>query len=98
MFFGGDPFEHFAHGGMGGGPRGAGGRAPPRNVDTTKLYETLGVSHYSPVQFDLALLVFRNLRRLIDCFIHSFSRWLWDGLFEWDLNWKVIIFDFNQGR
>lgn len=42
MFFGGDPFEHFSHAGMGGGgPRGRGG--PPANVDTTKLYETLGV-------------------------------------------------------
>jgi len=39
MFFGGDPFEHFAHAGMGGGgPRGA-----PKDVDTTKLYEVLGV-------------------------------------------------------
>jgi len=40
MFFGGDPFEHFAgmHGGQGGG------RAPRKDVDTTKLYETLGVS------------------------------------------------------
>lgn len=43
MFFGGDPFEHFAHaGGPGGGRRPGGGRAA--NVDTTKLYETLGVS------------------------------------------------------
>jgi hypothetical protein len=41
MFFGGDPFEHFAQAGA-GGPRG-GGRRPPANVDTTKLYETLGV-------------------------------------------------------
>lgn len=43
MFFGGDPFEHFAQAGMHGG-RGPGGR-PGRsaNVDTTKLYETLGV-------------------------------------------------------
>jgi len=37
MFFGGDPFEHFAQGG--GGPQRGGGR----DVDTTKLYETLGV-------------------------------------------------------
>jgi len=48
MFFGGDPFEHFAHGGGGGG-RGGGGagrsrRGPAEGVDTTKLYETLGVS------------------------------------------------------
>jgi len=45
MFFGGDPFEHFAQAGMGGGRPGGrpGGRGPPKNVDTTKLYETLGV-------------------------------------------------------
>jgi len=47
MFFSGDPFEHFAqHGGMGGGGGGGrrgGGRASAE-VDTTKLYETLGVS------------------------------------------------------
>jgi hypothetical protein len=42
MFFGGDPFEHFAsHHGGGGGGRGR-GRSP--DVDTTKLYEVLGVS------------------------------------------------------
>jgi len=43
MFFGGgDPFEHFA--GMHGGPGGPGGaRAPRKDVDTTKLYETLGI-------------------------------------------------------
>ena len=41
MFFGGDPFEHFAHGGGGGG---RGRRGPAGDVDTTKLYETLGVS------------------------------------------------------
>lgn len=40
MFFGGDPFEHFAH--HGGGGRGR--RAANPNADTTKLYETLGVS------------------------------------------------------
>ena len=41
MFFGGDPFEHFAHhGGGGGSHRGQ----PRRDVDTSKLYETLGVS------------------------------------------------------
>ena len=57
MFFGGDPFEHFAgmHGGGGpggGGSRrgGGGGRQAAQDVDTTKLYETLGVSyHLSPV-------------------------------------------------
>lgn len=42
MFFGGDPFEHFAHHGGGGGSRRS--RGPPADVDTTKLYETLGVS------------------------------------------------------
>jgi hypothetical protein len=46
MFFGGDPFEHFAHahGGGGGGRRRGGRGAPGSEVDTTKLYETLGVS------------------------------------------------------
>jgi DnaJ homolog subfamily A member 2 len=39
--FGGIPFEHFAHGGGGGGGRGM--RQPRADVDTTKLYETLGV-------------------------------------------------------
>lgn len=40
MFFGGgDPFEQFGGGGGGGG-RGRGARA---DVDTTKLYEVLGV-------------------------------------------------------
>lgn len=43
MFFGGDPFEHFAHGGGGGGRGGGRARQPAANVDTTKLYETLGV-------------------------------------------------------
>lgn len=43
MFFGGDPFEHFAHAGMGGGRSGGRSAAASRNVDTTKLYETLGV-------------------------------------------------------
>jgi hypothetical protein len=42
MFFGGDPFEHFGHHSSRGG--GGGGRRPSSNVDTTKLYETLGVS------------------------------------------------------
>jgi len=42
MFFGGDPFDHFggAHGGPGRGGRGA----PKKDVDTNKLYETLGVA------------------------------------------------------
>ena len=40
MFFGGDPFEHFAHAGAGG----PGGGRPRRDVDTSKLYQTLGVS------------------------------------------------------
>ena len=38
MFFGGDPFDQFPNGGMDGGPGGS-----ASNVDTTKLYETLGV-------------------------------------------------------
>ncbi len=42
MFFGGDPFEHFAHGGGGGGSRRS--ARPSADVDTNKLYETLGVS------------------------------------------------------
>lgn len=37
MFFGGNPFEHFAD--MNGGPRRGGGP-----VDNEKLYEVLGVS------------------------------------------------------
>ncbi len=44
MFFGGDPFEHFAHGG--GGSRRSGMGRPSADVDTTKLYETLGVRIY----------------------------------------------------
>jgi DnaJ family protein A protein 2 len=36
--FGGIPFEHFAHGGGGSFNRG-----PPKDADTTKLYEILGV-------------------------------------------------------
>jgi len=44
MFFGGgDPFEHFAGMHGGGGPGGGSARAPRKDVDTTKLYETLGV-------------------------------------------------------
>jgi len=42
MFFGGDPFEHFAHAGM-GGPGMGGGRRPAKDVDTNKLYDVLGV-------------------------------------------------------
>lgn len=44
MFFGGgDPFEHFHQGGGGGGGGGRRQRGPAPNVDTTKLYETLGI-------------------------------------------------------
>jgi DnaJ family protein A protein 2 len=43
MFFGGDPFEHFAHAGYGGGAGGSRGARGGKDVDTTKLYETLGV-------------------------------------------------------
>ena len=48
MFFGGDPFEHFAgmHGGGGGGGGSRRSGMAARDVDTTKLYETLGVSRY----------------------------------------------------
>ena len=42
MFFGGDPFEHFAHGHGGGGSRRS--ARPAADVDTNKLYETFGVS------------------------------------------------------
>lgn len=45
MFFGGDPFEHFAHmGGGGGGGGGFGGRQPSGPVDNTGYYDALGVS------------------------------------------------------
>lgn len=46
MFFGGSPFEQFAgmHGGEGPGGGGGGGRrAPPADVDTTELYQILGI-------------------------------------------------------
>jgi hypothetical protein len=45
MFFG-DPFEHFTNHGSRGGGGNRGGRRPggASNADTTKLYETLGVS------------------------------------------------------
>lgn len=42
MFFGGDPFEHFAQHGHGGGG-GSSRRSARADVDTTKLYEVLGV-------------------------------------------------------
>jgi DnaJ family protein A protein 2 len=43
MFFGGDPFAHM-HGGHGGGGRRS---ARSRDVDTSKLYETLGVNKHA---------------------------------------------------
>lgn len=45
MFFGGgaDPFEHFHQGMGGGGGRGRGGGSGRKDVDTTKLYEALGL-------------------------------------------------------
>ena len=43
MFFGGDPFEHFGGHGHGGGGGPGGARRPRADVDTTKLYETLGI-------------------------------------------------------
>ena len=55
MFFGGDPFEHFAQS-AGGGRRPGGARAA--NVDTTKLYETLGVSCFVAFQKRIHLLLF----------------------------------------
>jgi len=40
MFFGADPFEHYGHpGGTGNG----GGPSTNGNVDTSKLYDTLGI-------------------------------------------------------
>jgi DnaJ-domain-containing protein 1 len=42
MFFGGDPFEHFAH--MNGGGGGGGGRRGGGPVDNEGLYKTLGVA------------------------------------------------------
>lgn len=44
MFFGGDPFEHFANMGGGGGGGGFGGRQASGPVDNTGYYEALGVS------------------------------------------------------
>jgi len=41
MFFGGDPFEQFARGGMGG--MGGMGGPPQRDIDTDKYYDLLGV-------------------------------------------------------
>lgn len=43
MFFGGSPFEHFAgmHGGGDGG--GGGRRGPAPDVDTTEMYQILGI-------------------------------------------------------
>jgi len=43
MFFGGDPFEHFGHGGMGGGG-GMGRGGPSEPIDNEGLYNILGVS------------------------------------------------------
>eukprot|EP00527_Entomoneis_sp_CCMP2396_P001436 CAMPEP_0198141254 /NCGR_PEP_ID=MMETSP1443-20131203/4281_1 /TAXON_ID=186043 /ORGANISM="Entomoneis sp., Strain CCMP2396" /LENGTH=421 /DNA_ID=CAMNT_0043803937 /DNA_START=37 /DNA_END=1302 /DNA_ORIENTATION=+ len=43
MHFGGDPFAHFAHAHGGGGGRRSARGAPAAEVDTSKLYETLGV-------------------------------------------------------
>lgn len=53
MFFGGDPFEHFAHSHGGGGGGGRGGRRPAADVDTTRLYETMGVSDSDQFKFFL---------------------------------------------
>lgn len=44
MFFGGDPFEHFAHMGGGGGGGGAGSRGRSNEpVDNEGYYKLLGV-------------------------------------------------------
>ena len=56
MFFGGDPFEHFAHHGGGGSRRSA---RPAADVDTNKLYETLGVREKNVV--DLSLICHLSL-------------------------------------
>ncbi len=51
MFFaGGDPFEHFANIHGGGGGRGS-ARRPQNDVDTTKLYETLGYVSFVVIIF-----------------------------------------------
>ena len=52
MFFGGDPFEHFGHHGGGGGGR---ARRPAADVDTTKLYETLGVRDWNSSKENLSI-------------------------------------------
>ena len=51
--FGGIPFEHFAHGGMGGPPR-----QPSGPADTTKLYETLEVEK-TATQKEIKMAYFR---------------------------------------
>lgn len=64
MFFGGDPFEHFAHHGGGGGRR----ARSAANVDTTKLYETLGVSSRTEVVCSMIYVAFgtRCYTRLLE--------------------------------
>ena len=57
MFFGGDPFEHFAS--SGGMPGGGSRRGPSRDVDTTKLYEALGVS------FNICVVIFFMLLDIV---------------------------------
>jgi hypothetical protein len=84
MFFGGDPFEHFAgmHGGHGGGGSARG--APKKAVDTTKLYETLGVSYVLPKTVPLcsrlrelstSLRTWRTMRSKDGCRKKLFRRW-----------------------
>jgi hypothetical protein len=77
MFFGGDPFEHFAgmHGGGGGGGGGGSRRSgmAARDVDTTKLYETLGVSSY----YYLSCC----------CFMLTFLRYPW----EWGTSKQIHL-------
>lgn len=67
MFFGGDPFEHFGHHGGGGRAR----RGPAEDVDTTKLYETLGVSG---ALFPTCFMVQPCLLRTVVCLSVVFRR------------------------
>ena len=67
MFFGGDPFEHFAS--SGGMPGGGSRRGPSRDVDTTKLYEALGVSSYFCRHFLYTLLCGVAIQVVVDLII-----------------------------
>jgi hypothetical protein len=73
MFFGGDPFEHFAQ--SHGGGRGGGGRAraPNPDVDTTKLYETLGVRSVLVCYLFKYLDLLTKLTTFSFCFLSIFE-------------------------